>query len=263
MLQKESEIYESHKNCSKVQDAYTLRCVPQVHGVVDDTLEFVRRIISTEINSATDNPMVFHEDKSIVSGGNFHGEYPAKAMDYLAISIQEIANIAEVTWCDFYRYLPLIKRRIERLCNYNLSELPPFLVKSGGLNSGFMLAHVTAAALTSENKTLCHPASIDTLSTSASKEDHVSMGGWAARKALQVVENVEYVVAIELMCAVQAIEFHRPLKTTQPLEEVIAYYRKHVANWDKDRYMKPDIEKSLEIVRSGVLIDIVKPYLSQ
>ncbi|XP_019400620.1 PREDICTED: histidine ammonia-lyase isoform X1 [Crocodylus porosus] len=201
-----SEIAESHRFCDRVQDAYTLRCCPQVHGVVNDTIAFVKDIITTEINSATDNPMVFAERGETISGGNFHGEYPAKALDYLAIGVHELAAISE--------------RRIERLCNPSLSELPAFLVTEGGLNSGFMIAHCTAAALVSENKALCHPSSVDSLSTSAATEDHVSMGGWAARKALRVIEHVEQVLAIELLAACQGIEFLRPLKTTTPLEKV-------------------------------------------
>lgn len=169
-----SEISEAHAGCGKVQDAYTLRCVPQIHGVCRETLRFVYGIMKVEINSATDNPMVFAETNRIVSGGNFHGEYPAKACDYLAIGVHEFASVSE--------------RRIERLVNSSLNgHLPPFLVQNGGLNSGFMMAHVSAAALVSENKGLCHPSSIDTIPTSAGQEDHVSMGGWAARKALRVV----------------------------------------------------------------------------
>uniref|UniRef100_A0A5F5PZM2 Histidine ammonia-lyase n=2 Tax=Equus TaxID=9789 RepID=A0A5F5PZM2_HORSE len=201
-----SEIAESHRFCDRVQDAYTLRCCPQIHGVVNDTIAFVKNIITTEINSATDNPMVFANRGETISGGNFHGEYPAKALDYLAIGVHELAAISE--------------RRIERLCNPSLSELPAFLVAEGGLNSGFMIAHCTAAALVSENKALCHPSSVDSLSTSAATEDHVSMGGWAARKALRVIEHVEQVLAIELLAACQGIEFLRPLKTTTPLEKV-------------------------------------------
>ena len=201
-----SQIAESHRFCNRVQDAYTLRCCPQVHGVVHDTIDFVHEIITTEMNSATDNPLVFADRSEIISGGNFHGEYPAKALDYLTIGIHELAAMSE--------------RRIERLVNPSLSGLPAFLVENGGLNSGFMIAHCTAAALVSENKVLCHPASVDSLSTSAGTEDHVSMGGYAARKSLQVVENVERVIAIELLAACQAIEFLRPLKTTRPLELV-------------------------------------------
>eukprot|EP00094_Tigriopus_californicus_P002889 TCALIF_02786-PA protein Name:"Similar to Hal Histidine ammonia-lyase (Mus musculus)" AED:0.17 eAED:0.17 QI:40/0.36/0.41/1/0.72/0.75/12/0/632 len=211
-----SEIAQSHRFCNRVQDAYTLRCCPQVHGIVHDTIEFVRGIITTEMNSGTDNPIVFAERKETVSAGNFHGEYPAKALDYLAIGIHELASMT-------------------------YSELPAFLIKEGGLNSGFMISHVTSAALVSENKTLCHPASVDSLSTSAGTEDHVSMGGFAARKALQVVRNVEKVIAIELLAACQAIEFLRPLKTTFPLEEVYKVVRSVVSPLDKDRYMSPDI----------------------
>jgi histidine ammonia-lyase len=210
-----SETYQSHIGCSRVQDAYTLRCIPQVHGVTWDTLQFVRGILQTELNSGTDNPMIFSRDRQILSGGNFHGEYVAKALDFLAIGIHEIGSMSE--------------RRIERLVNPALSELPAFLVREGGLNSGFMIAHCTAASLVSEDKVrmkdtylspivykfpsgsvlysssacstvcyhffqvLCHPSSIDSLSTSAAKEDHVSMGGFGARKALKVVENVEKV----------------------------------------------------------------------
>ncbi|MGH0160636.1 UNVERIFIED_CONTAM: hypothetical protein FKN15_039577 [Acipenser sinensis] len=197
-----SEIAESHRFCDRVQDAYTLRCCPQVHGVVNDTIAFVKNIIDTEINSATDNP----------------------ALDYLAIGVHELAAISE--------------RRIERLCNPSLSELPAFLVCEGGLNSGFMIAHCTAASLVSENKVLCHPSSVDSLSTSAATEDHVSMGGWAARKALKVVEHVEQ----ELLAACQGIEFLRPLRTTTPLEKVYDLVRSVAKPWIKDRFMAPDIE---------------------
>ncbi|KAJ7410805.1 Histidine ammonia-lyase [Pitangus sulphuratus] len=219
---------ESHRFCDRVQDAYTMRCCPQVHGVVNDTIAFVKDIMTTEINSATDNPMVFAERAETISGGNFHGEYPAKALDYLAIGVHELAAISE--------------RRIERLCNPSLSELPAFLVTEGGLNSGFMIAHCTAAALVSENKALCHPSSVDSLSTSAATEDHVSMGGWAARKALRVIEHVEQVLAIELLAACQGIEFLRPLRTTTPLEKVYDLVRSVVRPWMKDRFMAPDIE---------------------
>jgi len=183
----------------------------------------------------------------IMSGGNFHGEYPAKALDYLAIGIHEIAAISE--------------RRIERLCNPSLSGLPAFLVKEGGLNSGFMIAHCTAASLVSENKVLAHPASVDSISTSAAKEDHVSMGGMAARKALEIVQNVETVIAIELMAACQALEFHRPKKTTKPLEAVHALVRSKVKSWDKDRVMAPEIEAVLKLVQSGEVLEAVRPYL--
>ncbi|XP_068242639.1 histidine ammonia-lyase-like [Palaemon carinicauda] len=242
-----SEIAESHRFCNRVQDAYTLRCCPQVHGIVHDTLHFVRGILTDEMNSATDNPLVLTDRGEIISAGNFHGEYPAKAADYLAIGIHEIASMSE--------------RRIERLVNPALSELPAFLVKEGGLNSGFMIAHCTAASLVSENKVLCHPASVDSLTTSAGTEDHVSMGGFAARKALTVVENVERVIAIELLAACQAIEFLRPLKTTTPLEDVIKLVRSVVSAWDKDRYMAPDIDAATELLKEGKIWHAVRHHI--
>ncbi|KAL7982525.1 hypothetical protein Chor_010123 [Crotalus horridus] len=240
-----SEIAESHRFCDRVQDAYTLRCCPQVHGIVNDTIAFVKNIIVTELNSATDNPMVFADRKETISGGNFHGEYPAKALDYLAIGVHELAAISE--------------RRIERLCNPSLSELPPFLVTEGGLNSGFMIAHCTAAALVSENKALCHPSSVDSLSTSAATEDHVSMGGWAARKALKVIEHVEQVLAIELFAACQGIEFLRPLRTTTPLEKVYDLVRSVVRPWIKDRFMAPDIEATHRLL----VWEVAEPYIEK
>ena len=373
-LQKPSELSESHLYQGKVQDAYSLRCVPQVHGITQDTVRFVKSILDTELNSATDNPMVFtqaqveasalysaagpypvecdrapcdgsptadrtkgddkpprpsphvHGGKAfgsnervqplgseeveavevaddpvdalavatakiallehelaaerkrkqvpaaqipaatesawsffkkdsdthrpidggglIISGGNFHGEYPAKALDFLAIGVTELANISE--------------RRIERLCNPSLSGLPAFLVADGGLHSGFMIAHCTAAALASENKVLCHPASVDTISTSAAKEDHVSMGGMAARKALEVIENVETVLAIELLAACQGLEFHRPLTTTKPLEALHALVRTKVKPWIGDRVMAPDIKAALQLVQSGEALRVVE-----
>lgn len=245
-----SEIAISHKECDKVQDAYTLRCTAQVHGVVNDTIRFVYEILRTECNSATDNPMVFPELKannSVLSGGNFHGEYPAKALDYFGIGIHEIGSISE--------------RRIERLLNPSLSGLPAFLVPVGGLNSGFMIAHCTAAALVSENKVLCHPASIDSISLSAAKEDHVSMGGHAARKALKIVDHVETIVAIELLCAVQAVEFHRPLKTTEALERVIALVREQVPRWETDRVMAPDIEKVKRLLKEEKVWKAAREYI--
>uniref|UniRef100_A0A8C0LHA0 Histidine ammonia-lyase n=1 Tax=Canis lupus dingo TaxID=286419 RepID=A0A8C0LHA0_CANLU len=244
-----SEIAESHRFCDRVQDAYTLRCCPQVHGVVNDTIAFVKNIITTELNSATDNPMVFASRGETISGGNFHGEYPAKALDYLAIGIHELAAISE--------------RRIERLCNPSLSELPAFLVAEGGLNSGFMIAHCTAAALVSENKALCHPSSVDSLSTSAATEDHVSMGGWAARKALRVIEHVEQVLAIELLAACQGIEFLRPLRTTTPLEKVYDLVRSVVRPWIKDRFMAPDIEAAHRLLVEQKVWEVAAPYIEK
>ncbi|XP_060745224.1 histidine ammonia-lyase-like isoform X2 [Tachysurus vachellii] len=243
-----SEIADE-KSYKGVQDAYTLRCCPQVHGITNDTISFVKCILNTELNSATDNPLVFPERGITISAGNFHGEYPAKALDFLAIGVHELGSISE--------------RRIERLCNPSLSNLPAFLVKDGGLNTGFMMAHCTAAALVSENKVLCHPASVDSLSTSAATEDHVSMGGWAARKALKVVEHVEQVLAIELLTACQALEFHRPLKTTAPLEKVYELLRSVVRPWDKDRVMSSDIEEAHKLVLEEKVWEAVLPYMEQ
>ncbi|XP_022527601.2 histidine ammonia-lyase isoform X6 [Astyanax mexicanus] len=243
-----SEIAED-KPYDRVQDAYTLRCCPQVHGVAVDTIAFVKKILNTELNSGTDNPLVFAERGVTLSGGNFHGEYPAKALDFLSIGVHELASISE--------------RRIERLCNPSLSELPAFLVKDGGLNSGFMVAHCTAAALVSENKALCHPASVDSISTSAASEDHVSMGGWAARKALRVVEHVEQVLAIELLAACQALEFHRPLRTTAPLEKVYELLRSVVRPWDKDRVMSSDIEAAHKLLLEEKVWEAVWSYIKK
>ncbi|EGT59403.1 hypothetical protein CAEBREN_02279 [Caenorhabditis brenneri] len=242
-----SQIAESHRNCSKVQDAYTLRCVPQVHGVVHDTIEFVREIITTEMNSATDNPLVFADREEIISGGNFHGEYPAKALDYLAIAVAELAQMSE--------------RRLERLVNKELSGLPTFLTPDGGLNSGFMTVQLCAASLVSENKVLCHPSSVDSIPTSCNQEDHVSMGGFSARKALTVVEHVEAVLAMELLAACQGIEFLKPLMSTAPLHKVYTLVRSVAPPLNEDRYMKPEIDAVVEMIRENRVWDTVLPHL--
>ncbi len=248
-LLQDSEIMESHKNCGKVQDAYSLRCMPQVHGPVRDTIEYVSKMLEIEMNSATDNPMVFEEQNELISGGNFHGESVAFLMDFLKIAIAELGNISE--------------RRVERLVNPALSELPAFLVKEGGLNSGFMLAHVTAAALVSENKVLCHPASVDSIPTSANKEDHVSMGTIAARKALEVVSNVETILAIELTAACQGLEFLKPLKPAKALIPVYEKVRENIQPWDKDRYMADDIEKARDLIVKRELLNIVEKQIGK
>jgi len=236
-LLKESEIMESHKDCGKVQDSYSLRCIPQVHGPVRDTLEYVEKMLAIEMNAATDNPMVFAEDKVLLSGGNFHGQSVAFLMDFLKIAAAELGNISE--------------RRTERLVNPALSELPAFLVKEGGLNSGLMLAQVTAAALVSENKALSHPASVDSIPTSGNKEDHVSMGTIAARKALEVVDNVKTILAIELLAATQALEFLKPLKPAKPLIPIVEKIREHIPPWEQDRYLADDIAKMTELIRDS------------
>ena len=193
-----SEIISSHEDCGRVQDAYTLRCSPQVHGATKDALGYSRRVIETEMNSSTNNPLIFSDSGEFLLGGNFHGQPVALALDFLSIAVAELANISE--------------RRIERLVNPKLSGLPAFLISDGGLNSGFMIAQYTAAALVSENKGLCHPASVDSIPTSANKEDHVSMGTIASRQCREVVRNTESVIAIELMCAAQAMDLFTNLK---------------------------------------------------
>ncbi|ETN74932.1 phenylalanine and histidine ammonia-lyase [Necator americanus] len=324
-----SQIAESHRNCNKVQDAYTLRCVPQVHGIVHDTIEFVREIITTEMNSATDNPLVFADREEIISGGNFHGEYPAKALDYLAIAVHELAQMSErrlerlvnnhlsglptfltpngglnsgfmtVQLCaaslatdnplvfadreeiisggNFHGEYPakaldylaiavhelaqMSERRLERLVNNHLSGLPTFLTPNGGLNSGFMTVQLCAASLVSENKVLCHPSSVDSIPTSCNQEDHVSMGGFAARKALTVVEHVEAVLAMELLAACQGIEFLKPLVSTAPLNKVYQLVRSVSAPLTQDRFLHPDIEAVIQLLRENKVWECVQPHL--
>jgi histidine ammonia-lyase len=230
----DSGIRESHRDCGKVQDAYSLRCVPQVHGAVRDALAFAAEKLQIEINSATDNPLIFATDGEVRSGGNFHGAPVALACDVAAIALCDLGSISE--------------RRIERLVNPAYSELPAFLVREGGLNSGFMMAQVTAAALVSESKVLSHPASVDSIPTSAGKEDHVSMGPTAAWKLARIVENVAQVLAIEAVCAAQAIEFLRPLRSSPPLEEAIATLRGSIPPWDRDRYLHGDLTAALALL---------------
>ncbi len=228
-----SSLRESHRNCGKVQDAYSLRCMPQVHGAVRDALGFVSGKLTIEINAATDNPLVFGDD--VISGGNFHGAPVALACDIAAIALTDLASISE--------------RRIERLVNPQLSGLPAFLVEEGGLNNGFMIAQVTAAALVSESKVLSHPASVDSIPTSANKEDHVSMGAIAAWKLSRIVENLASVLSIEALCASQAIDFHRPLRSSDAIEQAHALIRSRVEHWDDDRYLHSDIEAVRGLLR--------------
>ena len=230
----DSGIERAHADCGRVQDAYSLRCMPQVHGAARDTFRFVREILAIEINASTDNPMVFAESGDLVSGGNFHGQPVAVALDHLAVAVCSLAGISE--------------RRIERLCNPMLSDLPPFLAKNAGLNSGLMMAHVTAAALVSENKVLAHPASIDTIPTSAGKEDHVSMGVHAARKAAQIVENTATVLGIELLAAAQALDFRLPLSPGRGARAAHRFFRKLVTGMERDRFLAPDSAAARAIV---------------
>ena len=231
-----SAIRESHRGCGRVQDNYALRCMPQVHGAARDAFEHARGVLEREMNSATDNPLVFAGRGDIVSGGNFHGAPVGVVLDYAAIAATDLASISE--------------RRIEKLVNPALSDLPAFLVKEGGLNSGLMMAQVTAAALVSECKVLAHPASVDSIPTSAAKEDHVSMSPIAARKLGAIVENLERVLAIELLAAFQAMEFLRPLTSSAPIERVRRQFRRRVRAWNADREMYPDLENARAFLSS-------------
>ena len=240
---KGSEILTSHKACRKVQDAYSLRCVPQVHGATRDALRYIRLTLSVELASVTDNPLLM-EDGTFVSGGNFHGQPVAFAADHLAISAAELANISE--------------RRIERLLNPDLSGLPAFLSPDPGLNSGFMIAQYTAASLVSENKVLSHPASVDSIPVSGSQEDHVSMGTTAAYQALNIVENSIYVLATELVCAAQAAEFIHRGKHGAGTDRVYRAIRERVEPLHEDRQFSDDIKTVAEMITSGVFSEILK-----
>ncbi len=247
-----SQIRDSHRDCGRVQDAYSLRCIPQVHGAVRDTLAHCRAVFETEVNSAVDNPLVFVKNPKltdgegdVLSGGNFHGEPLAFALDFLAIALSALAGISE--------------RRLERLVNPALSEgLPPFLAPGAGLNSGFMMPQVTAAALVSENKVLAHPASVDSITTSGNKEDYVSMGMTAAIKLKKVVENTRNALAIEAMAAAQAIDFLAPLKTSKPLQHAHAAIRAVCATMDKDRVMYQDFARIAELIAEGKVAEAVR-----
>jgi len=236
-----SAINASHEHCGKVQDAYSLRCAPQVHGATREALGFARRIVQIEANAATDNPMVFAGSDEIVSGGNFHGAPIAMSADLLAAALVPMATISE--------------RRTDRLVNPALSGLPAFLTREGGLRSGLMLAQVTAAAVASEMKGLAHPAGVDTIPTSANKEDHVSMSMTAALKAQRAVSRAREVVAIEILCACQAIDLLTPLTTSPTLAKVHALVRSRVPTLEDDRPPAPDIEAITELVETGQLED--------
>jgi len=240
-LLRESQIMDSHRECGRVQDSYALRCMPQVHGAVRGALAHVREVLAVELNAATDNPLVFSAPRAeLVSGGNFHGQPVAAALDYLAIAVTSLASISE--------------RRIDRLVNPYLSELPAFLAENVGLNSGLMLAQVTAAALVSENKVLAHPASVDSIPTSANKEDHVSMGSIAARKAASAVRNARSVLAIELLAAAQALDFLKPLRPARAVEAAARAIRRRVPHLARDRVLAPDIETIVSMIESGEVL---------
>jgi len=244
----DSAINEAHRWCDRVQDAYSLRCAPQVHGASRDLLDYVEYTVTVELNAATDNPLVLVEQELLVSNGNFHGQPLAFALDALAIAVSELANISE--------------RRIERLVNPNLSEgLPAFLVVEGGLNSGFMIPQYVAAALVSENKALCHPASVDSIPTSAGQEDHVSMGNASGLKAWQVLGNVERALAIELLAGSQAVEFLAPLQPGVGAEATRRFVRSLSPRLKEDRPLAGDIEAVAAAIRDGSLVATVEDEL--
>lgn len=244
LLSEVSEIANSHEDCGKVQDPYSLRCVPQVHGAIRQTLKHAEEVLNIEINSVTDNPLIFVDKNKVISGGNFHGEALALCMDYLAMGMSEIASISE--------------RRVEKMMNPTFSDLPAFLIKESGLNSGLMIAHVTMAALASENKYLCHPASVDSIPTSTDKEDHVSMGVTSGRKLHEVLRNVKTCLAIEFLCNTQGVDLLRPLKTNSVLEEVHTLIRKHVPKIDKDRTFHNDIKNLTSLISNFEILSVVE-----
>ncbi|MBL8551568.1 MAG: histidine ammonia-lyase [Hyphomonadaceae bacterium] len=242
-LMEGSEIRHSHVDCPRVQDPYSLRCQPQVLGACLDVLRHAAETLRIEANAATDNPLVFAEEGDILSGGNFHAEPVAFAADMMAMALTEVASISE--------------RRLSLLVDPKMSGLPAFLVRESGLNSGFMIAQVTAAALVSEMKTLAHPASVDSIPTSANQEDHVSMATFAARKAGDVARNAAHVIAIELLAAAQGIDFHAPLKTSAPLQRAHAQVRARAGFYERDRYFATDIDAVGGDLRAGAFAQVL------
>jgi histidine ammonia-lyase len=238
-----SQIVETYKH-DRVQDAYSLRCVPQVHGASRDAFEYVKQKIQIEINSVTDNPLIFAADEEALSGGNFHGQPIAIAMDFFAIAAAELGSISE--------------RRTARLVDHKLSGLPPFLVHKSGLNSGFMIPQYVSAALVSENKVLCHPSSVDSIPTSANQEDHVSMGMYSSRKAATIVENVRKVLAIELLSAAQGLEFSKPLLPGKGTRAAYERIRKEIPPVEEDRYLHPDILSLIALVEKGDILEVTE-----
>ncbi|MEF8874485.1 MAG: histidine ammonia-lyase [Candidatus Thermoplasmatota archaeon] len=241
-LTEDSEIIESHRECDRVQDPYTLRCMPQVYGAAKDALGYVEKVLNIEMNSATDNPLVFPEG-DVISGGNFHGQPVALALDFLSMAISEIGNISE--------------RTTDKLMYEEESGLPRFLTEESGLNSGFMIAQYTAASLVSENKVLSHPASVDSIPTSAGQEDHVSMGTISARHARDIVENVQYTVAIEMLSAAQALEYH-DLSPGRGVKAAYDLVREHVDALGRDRPLHSDIKKAKGMIEQGDVVEKVE-----
>ncbi|NOX35047.1 MAG: histidine ammonia-lyase [Deltaproteobacteria bacterium] len=248
-ITRNSEIISSHHDCSRVQDAYTLRCSPQVHGASWDAFAYVDNVVKVEMNSSTENPLIFPESEEFLSGGNFHGQPLALASDFLGIAIAELANISE--------------RRIERLVNPQLSGLPAFLIEDGGLNSGFMIAQYAAASLVSENKILAHPASVDSIPTSANKEDHVSMGSIAARKSRDILANTEEVIAIELLCAAQGIDLFTNMKAGDGTLAAYEVIRSRVDYMKEDRFLSVDIAKVKALLKDGSIVKAVEDKIGK
>lgn len=234
----------SHKDCGKIQDSYTLRCIPQVHGAVREALTFARATLTRELNSATDNPLVFSESGDILSGGNFHGHPIGLALDFASIALAGLCGMAE--------------RRIERLVNPQLSDLPPFLVKASGLYSGFMVAQISAASLVSEAKLLASPATVDSIPTSGNKEDFVSMGWLAAIKASQVVDRLAAILTLEFLCAAQGLDFLLPLKPGRGVRRAYEVLRRRVTHLEEDRVLRHDFDKVLPLLEDGSLLAAVE-----
>ena len=239
-LTADSKIMESHEHCEKVQDAYSLRCVPQVHGASKDAVRRILETLEIEMNSATDNPLIFPDTGEVISGGNFHGQPVALAMDYLKTALAEIGSISE--------------RRINRMLDAHLSDLPPFLTAYPGVDSGLMITQYTAAALVSENKVLAHPACVDSIPTSANQEDHVSMGTIAARQAREILENVRHVVAIEMLVATQGLDFLRPLAPGNGVQAAYQAIRSEVPHLEEDRVPADDIQTVYQMLLCGKIV---------
>src|SRR5262249_21833750 len=240
----DSQVMVSHAECDKVQDAYSMRCMPQVHGSLRDALTHVTSVVEREMNAATDNPLVFADTNEVISGGNFHAQPIALAADLLAAAVTDLSSISE--------------RRIENLVNPDLSGLPGFLSPHAGLSTGLMMVQVLAAALVSENKSLAFPASVDSIPTSANREDHVSMSTAAARKCRNVVTNATRVLASELLCAAQGLEFHRPLTAGKGAEAAYQHIREHVRPLGRDRTLHRDLEAVERLIRTGSLLTSVE-----
>jgi histidine ammonia-lyase len=253
-LTEQSGIVASHDGCSRIQDAYTLRCAPQIHGASKDAVAHAKRVVEIEINSTTTNPLVFPDKEEIRLGGNFHGQPIAMAADYLSMGLAEFGSVSE--------------RRIERLVNPQLSGLPPFLVQEGGLNSGYMIGQYVAASLVSENKTLAHPACVDSIPTSANKEDHVSMGTIAIRQSREILDNVLNIIAIELLCATQACDLindarRPPLVGGRGTRVAYELIRDHIPHLKADRELYKEIGAMVDVIRSGALVEAVESAIGE